>query len=307
MPRWIADRVPARAAALAVVATVVALAATLPAARASGLNLAAFRHCPASAPVMIEHKGGLCLYARSTPGSRLVLGNTILPLGRPIILQGGSWLEAGSTTGAFLAAEGAPTLGPVAEPVPGGLAAVLDPSLLSGGALASYQRLLLLGRTRVSATIELAGPASAIGFSLENLIGARAVALALPLKIRLRSASGLLGRSCYLGSDASPLELLFTDGMTSPPAPAEPIAGKVGMSTQSKSEVVTITENTLVENAFPLPAVEGCGAKSSWRTEIDAALDTRLGLPSPAGWNAAILEDTFGAAAGTRVKAALGR
>jgi hypothetical protein len=254
---------------------------------------------------MIEHHGGLCLYSRSGPGSRLALGATLFPLIRPIVLQGGTWLEAGSNPGGFVAAEGVPTLRPVAEPVPGGLPAIMDSSLLSGAALRHYEGLIRAGRTEVSATVELAAPASAITFSLGGLLNGKTSALTLPLRLRLRGAGHLLGSTCYLGSAAAPIVLHLTDGTTSPPPTAERIAGKIGVATESKSEVITIAENTLVENAFPLPSVEGCGEGASWGPEIDLGLNSRLGLPSPAGRNTAILESTLGAAAGTRVGAAL--
>ncbi len=295
-------------AATRVVCAVTALLAVgtvLPAAGASGLTLGAFRHCPVEDPVMLEHGGGVCVYAKSGPASELGVGGALLPITRPIVLQGGTWLPVGGGTAGFVAAQGAPTLKPVAETLPGGLAGIIDPSRLSGGPLGLFDRLLLNGRSRIDMTVEMAGPASAIRFSLVNLLTGTGVALALPLKIRLYGAGGFLGPACHVGSDAAPVELELTDGSTGPPPPSEPISGRIGTPSESKAEVVTVTGNTLVENGFPLPAAEGCGTRVGWQQQIGAAIDARLGLPSPAGGNVAILESTLGAAKGTRVESVL--
>jgi len=101
------------------------------------------------------------------------------------------------------------------------------------------------------------------------------------------------------------VELELTDGTTGPPPPSEPISGRIGTPSESKAEVVTVSGNTLVANGFPLPAAEGCGTRVGWQQQIGAAIDARLGLPSPPGGNVAILESTLGAAKGTRVESVL--
>jgi hypothetical protein len=271
---------------------------------AAQLTLAAFAHCPVEDPAMLEHEGGLCVFARSNPTSTLGLGRTVVPLTRAIVLQGGTWLPgAGATVSGFVAPVGVPTIIPVAEPIPGGLPGSLDPLLLDGGALARYMRLVRAGVTRATATIELAAPAGAITASFPDLLGQRGVALVLPIKVRLRDPTGFLGSHCYVGSDRAPIWVRLTDGVTEPPPPISPISGARGQPSENRAEVVTLTANRLVENAFGLPGMEGCGEVAAWAPELDAAVDAGLGLPAIPGTSSAVLEDTFGAAAGSRVAA----
>jgi hypothetical protein len=290
------------AAALAAALTSLLLAVSVPInAKAATLTLSKFRHCPVDDPVMIEHEGGLCLYARSSTTSVLNLDGIVVPLTSRVVLQGGSWISSERSISGFVAAEGAPSLKPADERVPGGLSTIVDATLLTGSALARYERLLRSGETTIKATVELARPPSTIGFGFVDLLSGRGVALSLPLKLHLHGPNGFLGKHCYLGSQAAPIQLQLTDGTTSPPPPFSSISGKIGTPTESKAEVVTISENTLVENAFALPTVEGCGAEAAGVAQIDASLNSRLGLPSAPGTSSALLEGTLAAAAGTNV------
>jgi hypothetical protein len=278
------------------------LVAAAPSASAGTLTLAAFSNCPVANPVMVEHEGGLCIYARSNSTSTLGLGDTVVPLTRPIVLQGGSWIPAeGASTSGFVAPTAVPTIMPLPQPIPGGLPKVIDPLLLSGATLERYDRLVRLGITRVTATVELAAPAKAITFSFLGLLRQEGVALRLPLKVHLRDPTGFLGPSCYIGSDAAPVVVELTDGATSPPPPFQSISGKLGQPNESKAEVDTLSENTLVDNAFALPAAQTCGASFSGVSELDVALDLGLALPSVPGMSAVVLDSTFGAAAGPHV------
>jgi hypothetical protein len=55
-----------------------------------------------------------------------------------------------------------------------------------------------------------------------------------------------------------------------------------------ESEIAVLNDDSLVDNAFTTPQATGCGTASS--ALIDTAIDTQLGLPSPAGRNTAILK-----------------
>jgi hypothetical protein len=154
--------------------------------------------------------------------------------------------------------------------------------------------------TGVTATTELAAPASAIGISIQNLIEGEGIALSLPVKVKLDNP--LLGSSCYIGSNAHPITLNLTDGTTSPPPPNKPITGKVGEITfQEEFAIATITENTLVDNAFSAPAASGCGGLLA--LAIDPVVNLQLGLPAAAGMNTAIENNTVKDANAASVKA----
>ena len=303
MPSRRAGRSRLHAAALL---AIFALLVAATSATGTPVTLAGLAHCPATDPVMVEQDGGgVCLLARTGPASRLTLGGTVVPLQRPIVLQGGTWNpNEGLGMAGFIAPVGVPAIMPVAEPIAGGLPAVLDPLYLDTEALARYLRLLRTGMTRVTATVELAGPASAITSSVFNLLRGQGPALELPLKVRLRDPTGLLGDDCLIGSDSAPIALALTDGVTEPPPPTVPISGKLfGSSSRTRGGAVTLNEDALVENAFAVPAARGCGAWRQGRGTLDAALDARLGLPSAPGSSAVVLEGAFGFAPGDRVVA----
>jgi hypothetical protein len=107
----------------------------------------------------------------------------------------------------------------------------------------------------------------------------------------------LLGEGCYVGSEAHPIQLHLTDGTTAPPPPNKPIKGKLG---KAKSEVekgfesTNIIENSLVDNSFSAPVSEGCGGLFSFL--IGPIINSKIGLPSAAGHNTAILSGSLNTA-----------
>ena len=104
----------------------------------------------------------------------------------------------------------------------------------------------------MTATNELAAPASSIGLSTENLLQRDRTALSLPLKIKLSNV--FLGESCYIGSNAAPIVIDFTTGTTSPPAPNKPIKGAAGtLSFNPTYTIITIEGGKLVNNSFAAP------------------------------------------------------
>jgi hypothetical protein len=113
----------------------------------------------------------------------------------------------------------------------------------------------------------------------------------LPIKIRLQNA--LLGDKCYIGSDAHPIVLELSTGPTAPPAPNTPISGTRGELTfvpvSDTASLIKGSGAVLVDNAFSVPGATGCGPAGT----LNATVNQRQGLPSPAGRNTAILEQDF--------------
>jgi hypothetical protein len=143
------------------------------------------------------------------------------------------------------------------------------------------------GLTGVTATTELAAPASDIVLNEANLIQRKGIALSLPIKVKL--SNPFLGSGCYIGSNAHPIILELTTGTTNPPPPNKPISGKVGnVIGNQEGTILYVKENTLVNNSFAAPGVEGCGAVPLL---IDPVVDLQSGLPAAAGHNTAILND----------------
>ena len=138
----------------------------------------------------------------------------------------------------------------------------------------------------MTATTELVAGASAIGVSTQNLIEAKGIGLALPVKVQL--SNPFLGASCYIGSNAHPIVISLTTGTTRRSSPHGPSAGKPGHAKfKDDYNLVTIREDSLVSDSFAAPRVTGCGGALS--SLIDPAVDAELGLPVAPGGNEAIL------------------
>jgi hypothetical protein len=258
-----------------------------------------FNQCPLSNPAT-----NFCLFAQTESGE-FIVGKKTVPIKNVITLQGGihvienEELEIIGTE--FIGAENGVTLSKTPQSVPGGLAGLVKCFEISN----FFERLACEvifenGLTGVTATTELAAPASSIAVNLNNLIGGSGTALSLPVKVKLDNP--LFGSSCYIGSNAAPIPLPLTTGTTSPPEPNKPIKGKVGkVEFKDEFALTVISENSLVNNSFAAPAAAGCGGVFSFL--IDPIVNGQLGLPAGAGHNTAILNGTLKDANAAAVKA----
>jgi hypothetical protein len=249
-----------------------------------------------------------CIFAQIESGGAKI-GNGGLLVVSPITLQGGYERneEKEPITERFVGALDGETLSRTPQPIPGGLAGLINCEEIRGrGFLGrAFRRACqaVLGNpslTAMTATTELAAPAGQIGINTDNLINQKGVTLSLPVKIHLENP--LLGNGCFIGSDWSPIVLNLTTGTTSPPPPNQPISGKVGKIKFLEDFTFNeTTEMTLVDNSFAVPAVSGCGGPFS--SLIDPILDAKLGLPAPAGYNTMLYNiSTSGALAQDVVK-----
>jgi hypothetical protein len=255
---------------------------------------APFADCPLSNP-----EANNCLLA-TTEGGEIVIGKEKVPITNPITLQAGiHGLFSGGET--VIAAEDGNTLTKSPQKVPGGLAGLVRCNEISNFIeRVACELVFENGVTGVTATTELAAPASSIGLHTFNLLGASGTALSLPVKLHLENP--FLGSSCYIGSNSHPVALELTTGTTSPPPPNTPISGFPGEAGFNAAEtILTIKKNVLVNNSFAAPAAEGCGGVFSFL--IDPIVDSKLGLPAAAGHNTAILKGTLKAAQAEAVKA----
>jgi hypothetical protein len=285
--------------AIVVVAALVASLALASAAMATEHHpkgiFAPFADCPLSNPAV-----GSCTVAETTSGEFKV-GKRSVPIVKPIKLQGGFTEneETGELT--FYGAEDGNTLQKVALPVPGGLLNVVAPGSLPKWLQEIFNNFINEGITGVTATTELAKPASAIKLSILNLIFQEGVALQLPVKVKLDNA--FLGSGCFVGSSSKPIILNLTTGETSPPLPNKPIHGSSGtLELEEGGELARLTGGSLVDNAFAAPGASGCGGfLLEWL--IDPAVNAALGIPAAAGNNTAILNGKFETATAAAVRA----
>jgi hypothetical protein len=258
-----------------------------------------FKECPIGSPGL---KG--CLVSRTESGE-IVIGNkkeakekTAVPIVNTQTLQGG-FGNPNPETGQepFYGAKNGETLSKTPQRVPGGILGIKCAEITGEGThekelRKACEKTFEEGLLGVHATLELAAPASDIylnEFALESELPYPPYppALVLPAKIHLENS--LLGSECYINSNSEPIELALTTGATSPPAPNTSIHGKLGeMTGKDGGEILVITDNTLVGNAFAVGKAHGCGLFGL----LDGLIESKLGLPSPAGENTAILNNT---------------
>jgi len=241
-----------------------------------------------------------CLYSKTESGE-VVLGKQAVPITNPIVLQAGFYEVAGEED-KLVAAAGGNTLTKSPQNVPGGLLDFVNCKEISNiiervACEVTFEN----GVTGVSATTELAVPASSIKFSLGSLIEEKGTALTLPVKVHLENP--FLGSECYIGSNSNPLTLTLTTGTTSPPAPNKPIKGKSGnLEFPENGEIDQISGVSLVNNSFSAPGASGCGG-GLLSLLIDPIINSKLGLPAASGHNTAILNGKMETAGVEEVKA----
>jgi len=161
---------------------------------------------------------------------------------------------------------------------------MVETKSLSPKELARYDKYVAAGKTKVTATIELAGPPSSFFVEQGNLLEGVGEALGLPTQIKF--SNPFLGNTCYDGSNYNPIQISYTTGTTSPPPPNKPLEGKPGsLFSTNEGGIAHIIEGKLVDNSFAAPGVTGCGVGGG----ADAAIDAATGLPSAAGHNATVL------------------
>jgi hypothetical protein len=251
-------------------------------------EFAVFKQCPIGTE---ELKG--CLVSRTESGE-LEIGSTAVPIVATQTLQGG-FGESNPETGQqqFYGAKNGETLSKTPQKVPGGLAGLFKCNEIKNILLRiSCEVIFENGLTGVNAVTELTKPASDIYLN-ENALESEfpyppyPPALVLPVKVKLENP--LLGGECYIGSSSEPIELALTTGTTSPPAPNKAIKGKLGeITSKEKGKILVIKKNTLVGNAFAVGKAHGCGLLGV----LDGLIEAKLGLPSAAGKNTAILNNT---------------
>jgi len=257
-------------------------------------EFAPFKDCPLSNEA-VEN----CIFAEAGKGE-FTIGKKTVPINKVITLQGGFKLNSETEKLEFIGAEDGNTLSKVALNVPGGLLGIEAPKSWPKELQELFNEFINKGFTGVTATTELAAPASSIGLSTENLLFETGTALSLPVKIKLDNA--LFGASCFVGSNAAPVVIDFTTGTTAPPPPNKPIKGSAGtLSFNEEFTLITLTGGRLVNNSFAAPKTNGCGGFFSGF--VGPLVDSILGLPAAAGHNTAILEGKLSTANANAVRA----
>jgi hypothetical protein len=207
-------------------------------------------------------RGSLCIDIQSVRGELVIKGFRV-PLDHSLEIRGA--LREPERT--FIPPRG--TNGFFAEPVrvPGGLLGFELPFEFE----------------KVTATAELAGSPERI------LVNPEFQTISMPIKVRL--SNPLIGRNCHIGSNTHPVQLNLIPGTTAPPPPNRPITGRMGTLSFVPPNILISREGVDVENSFSIPGAQECGGL----LEVNNLLvDLKLGLPSAAGNNTAIIENEAG-------------
>lgn len=251
-PSW--RRSMSTAAALLALSAGLALAPVAMAGNPTG-EYKVFKDCPLGIAGVNE-----CVYSQTT-GGELILGKMSVPIINTITLQGGQIVTEKEE--AFVEPTEGVTLSKTPETVAGGFE-----------------------KTAVTATLELVG---SVTLSRKKLAAGEGTALQLPVRVHLKNE--FFGETCFIGSSASPVTLNLTTGATSPPPPNKSIKGSPGtFESKEGGNLLVYSGDSLVDNAFSVPVVKGCGGSEEFI--LNPVLDSKYGLPSAAGHNSAIMKGT---------------
>ena len=253
-----------------------------------------FQYCPRTNPEVKK-----CLWS-NTEGGEVVLGSKTVTIESDVLLQGGyGKADKETKVSEFYGATGGkPTLAPVSQNVPGGLLGVVPEAKQNWLVKRLIKFFFENSLTGLGSTLELAGSASDIEISESHLSRKEGVALHLPVKVHLENP--FLGSKCYVGSNSSPVEWELTSGTTEPPEGTEPITGSAGKTEFLEGGLMlALNGNSLVDNTWPAPKATGCGGILAFL--VNPIVNSSAGLPSAAGKNTAILNNTIGIASAAAV------
>jgi hypothetical protein len=222
-----------------------------------------FRGCPRP-----EEKVMFFCVRSDITGGHLKMGSKTAPIENPLKLTGG-------TNGEFkeFTANSEGGLSKVKQKVPGGV----------------------IGLTGLTWLLEFFGSDALTLYAVTELAGIPTnftpETVTLPIKVHLETPSGVLGNSCYIGSNGTPIVLNNTTGTTNPPPPNKPITGKE-FEIKEENEIAYLSNGIFVDNAFAVPGASGCVLKlfGFIPISLNGFVNSQASLPSAAGNNEAIQE-----------------
>jgi hypothetical protein len=263
-----------------------------------------FKQCPTETP-----GNELCFYNQTT-GGEFVIGTSKVPIKNTITFQGGA-IPTGNPENPreffALPAKNGETLSKTPQNVPGGLASLINCEEITGEGLlektarATCKKTFESGVTGVTATAELVATAKN-PIIINEFALSREEGTGVTLPIRAHLENPFLGKSCFIGSASSPLELHLTTGETHPPAGFKSLHGALGNpeTLEEKEQVMLrLSGDSLVDNTFPVlaPGAEGCGELLLVNGFLDGIVNGKLKIPNKEGENAAIFNGTLNSAA----------
>lgn len=272
-----------RVGLLAAFTAFTALLSTGSATAASQLNghWAPFSRCPVDAPAMLAADGvndvATCISSSSASGS-IKLGKSQVPTGNSD-LQLGVIQHSDGTTTLVPPSDGA-LIADSAE-IPGGLLGLMCPNgipVISG----ICKQLTDNSLNRVTATIEPAGAPR--DFHMAGAFSTGQPILTIPVRIHLKNP--FLGDKCYIGTTANPV-LLKPQNLTQPTLSLQRFAANGASDEAGEMGRYTFDSADQGDATFAVPGASGCGAGL-----LDWAVNLKTGLPSAAGNNNVVLDNT---------------
>ncbi|MFI1956899.1 hypothetical protein ACH46L_03155 [Streptomyces althioticus] len=244
---------------------------------------APFTRCPVDAPAMLAADGfertPQCVVSTSSGGS-IKLGDTTVVTGRTNLQIGIVQNTDGTST--VVAPPGGAL---IAEPatVPGGLLGLMCPSAIPviTGLCESLENSSL---NKITATMESVG--APYDFNQTAGVLTDMPIVALPVRIHLENP--LLGSKCYIGTAADPIVLL-PENRNYPDFGMTFFQGDGTTDPAGEMSRIDLTGAVQNDSTFAVPAASGCGLNIGL---INAAVNAKTGLPSPAGNNSLTLNDT---------------
>ena len=221
----------------------------------------------------------LCSHSETTGGTLTIGNSTVTISNNPDTVDLGAYSTSG--LGLFgIEAIVTPTNGEVfggpAQEVPGGLLG------LTG---------INNAINDVTSSIELAGPMTAAtvvdptetaaffcgGGPLGSCQDGPSLFSVIRVPIKVHLNNPVLGASCYIGSNATPIVLNLVETPTSSP---QLTTGGPG------GNAIIVTGAEVADTTFAVPGANGCGLLGA----LDPVLNLKVGLPSPSGKNSALID-----------------
>jgi len=282
-----------------------------------------FSNCPLKTfkELGVSSKEAICNYNETT-GGEVAIGSTKVPIdsgvnaGKTVVLEGGG-VPTGNPANKYeyylLPGANGQSISKTELDVPGGLTDLVNCEEIKGEKLleklerGTCKAIFENKTTGVTVTTEPVATATNPAILNEKALALEENTTAVTLPVRIHLKNPLLGSGCYIGSEASPIELHLTTGTTAPKPPNKPIKGKTGTEESVEEtvagkelEFLRISNDSLVDNAFSVPKAEGCGELFSFI--IDPIVDSKLKLPSEDGSNTAILSGTLNSSTAHQVE-----
>jgi hypothetical protein len=247
---------------------------------------APFNRCPVDNPTMLAADGQTSIAfcnSNISPNGSLTIDKLTYPTGESNS-QFGLISSSGFTV--ISPAGGAQVSAPAV--LPGGLQGLVCPSDSRSARWICKRHgegLLHAGDGRfntVTATLMGAGELS--NFNLFAGLEAMVPIVTVPVEIHLQNV--LLGEHCFIGSDAEPI-VLRIENLVAPSLSAESFDPDGTPDPSGAMGRFALLGATQGDSSFAVPPASGCGSKGV----LDEAIDTNVGLPSPAGKNSIVMDN----------------